>query len=212
MIELSGVSKKYNEKVILENFSLNINDGDFIVITGKSGSGKSTILNLIGLLEKPTNGLIKIDGIDCVKLARSKRLKMYRYKISYLFQNYALIDNISVEENMKIAVKYLKISKKEKVELIDSALKKVGLSGLNKQDVFTLSGGEQQRLAIARLIVKPSDIILADEPTGNLDYENSNIIFKLLKEINMNDKKTVIVVSHSKDYIHYFDREIDISK
>jgi len=212
MIELSGVSKKYNEKVILENFSLNINDGDFIVITGKSGSGKSTILNLIGLLEKPTNGLIKIDGIDCVKLARSKRLKMYRYKISYLFQNYALIDNISVEENMKIAVKYLKISKKEKVELIDSALKKVGLSGLNKQDVFTLSGGEQQRLAIARLIVKPSDIILADEPTGNLDYENSNIIFKLLKEINVNDKKTVIVVSHSKDYIHYFDREIDISK
>lgn len=212
MIEVSGVSKKYNEKVILENFTLNINDGDFIVITGKSGSGKSTILNLIGLLEKPTNGLIKIDGIDCVKLARSKRLKMYRYKISYLFQNYALIDNISVEENMKIAVKYLKISKKEKVELINSALKKVGLSGLNKQDVFTLSGGEQQRLAIARLIVKPSDIILADEPTGNLDYENSNIIFKLLKEINVNDKKTVIVVSHSKDYIHYFDREIDISK
>lgn len=209
MISLNQVGKKFGDKIVIHDFTEIIKKGEFVAIIGKSGSGKSTLLNMIGMLERPSSGSIEIDGVDVTKASGSKRLNYYRHKISYLFQNYALIDNASVEENMEIAVKYVKGNKNE---LIEVALKRVGLEGMNKQEVFSMSGGEQQRLAIARLLVKPSEIILADEPTGNLDDENSKVIFDLLKNINMEDKKTVIVVTHNHEYLDYFDRVLSIGE
>lgn len=211
MIKLKNVSKKYGDRFVLNDLNLEINKGEFVAIVGKSGSGKSTILNIIGKLEKPTSGTVEILDDYSEKKHGSNRLDMYRYILSYLFQNYALIDNATVDENMKIAAKYVKESVKVKQQIIADALNKVGLSGIGKQQVYSLSGGEQQRLSIARLLVKPSQIILADEPTGNLDHENAEEIFELLKMLNRNYGKTIIVVTHSKEFLSYFDRVIDLN-
>lgn len=177
IIELKNIEKKYGEKKVLDNISLEINEGDLVAITGESGKGKSTILNIVGLLEIPDGGQVSICGEANIKPNSSKASKMLRSNISHLFQNFALIDEETVDNNLLVALKYVKLSKKEKANKINEALKRVGLEGFEKRRIYELSGGEQQRVAIARVMLKPSKIVLADEPTGSLDETNRDKIF-----------------------------------
>ncbi|WP_078392827.1 putative bacteriocin export ABC transporter [Shouchella patagoniensis] len=197
--ELNNISKKFKDRTVLSDFSLQVEQGELLAITGESGSGKTTILNIIGLLEKQDGGTLSLFGYKNPTLQSKEGRLILRKKISYLFQNYALIDNETVDQNLDLAFLTLKCSKEKKKELKLEALDKVGLKVNLKQYVFSLSGGEQQRLAIARLLIKPCDLVLADEPTGSLDSNNRNEILSLLKELNQ-QRKTIIIVTHD-DYV-----------
>jgi len=195
MIKLENVTKTIGEKVILENLSLKINQGDLVAIVGKSGSGKSTLLNLLGLIDGDYSGHYEIFAQQNVPVNSVKSQAIIREHISYLFQNFALIDNETVEYNLMLALKYVKLSKKDKVKKIEEILERVGLSSTLHQKVSELSGGEQQRIAVARAILKPSQLLLADEPTGSLDPENRDLVLNFLLDMNK-EGKTVIIVTH----------------
>ena len=195
MIQLENVTKAIGKKVILENLSLKINQGDLVAIVGKSGSGKSTLLNLLGLIDGDYSGYYEIFGQKNVPVNSVKSQAIIREHISYLFQNFALIDNETVEYNLMLALKYVKLSKKDKVKKIEEILERVGLSSTLHQKVSELSGGEQQRIAVARAILKPSQLLLADEPTGSLDPENRDLVLNFLLDMNK-EGKTVIIVTH----------------
>lgn len=183
--------------MIFDNFSLEIQTGEFVAITGYSGCGKSTLLNIIGLLEDFDSGELIIDGDINVRPNSNFANKILREKIGYLFQNFALVDDETVQYNLKFALKYLNGSKKEKRYKMGKALAQVGLKGYSDRKVYELSGGEQQRVAIARIMLKPSKIILADEPTGSLDEKNRDIVMHLLKILN-SQGKTIVLVTHDK--------------
>lgn len=195
IIELNNICKSYGKKNILTDFSLKINEGELLAIMGSSGQGKSTILNIIGLLEDFQSGDLIIDGEKNVKCNSVKSNKILREKIAYLFQNFALIDEKSVLDNLKIPLKYITANNNNKVNKIKEALSVVDLEGFEKRKIYELSGGEQQRVAIARVMLKPCKIVLADEPTGSLDEKNKDIVLNLLKRLNSNGK-TVIIVTH----------------
>ena len=212
IIKANNISKKFLNKTILNNFSIDIDYKESVVIVGKSGSGKTTLLNILSLIEKVDSGTIYLEKTDINKLNQSKINKIIRYDIGYLFQNYALLDNKTVYENIEIACKYKKYkSIAEKEYDIENALKRVGLSGFENRMVYSLSGGEQQRVALARIIVKPCKIIFADEPTGNLDEENSKKIMDILFDLNK-EGKSLVVVTHDKELINRFDTIIDLDK
>lgn len=194
-ITLKNIGKKYGNKTILHNFSLDIEQGDYISITGESGKGKTTILNIIGMLDSPSSGEFSILGNRNPKFTSSTAIGLRRYDISYLFQNYGLIDTETVEENIKVALRFKRMSKIKQKQIISHALKEVGLSGYEGREVFTLSGGEQQRIALAKIIAKSPKIILADEPTGSLDEKNRDYVLKILENFHQAGK-TVIVVTH----------------
>ena len=195
MIKLENVTKTIGKKVILENLSLKINQGDLVAIVGKSGSGKSTLLNLLGLIDGDYSGHYEIFSQQNVPVNSVKSQAIIREHISYLFQNFALIDNETVEYNLMLALKYVKLSKKDKVKKIEEILERVGLPSILHQKVSELSGGEQQRIAVARAILKPSQLLLADEPTGSLDPENRDLVLNFLLDMNK-EGKTVIIVTH----------------
>lgn len=161
LIKLEQVSKKYGEKIILQDFSLKVYAGEYIALMGPSGSGKSTLLNIIGLLEECDEGQVDIAHYEDVRPDTPIANKLLREKINYLFQNFALVDEESVEYNLRLALKYVPGSKKEKRTRIQNALAMVGLSGFERRKIYELSGGEQQRVAIARIILKPGEIILS---------------------------------------------------
>ncbi|CCM09211.1 ABC transporter ATP-binding protein [Streptococcus pneumoniae SPNA45] len=199
MIELKNITKTIGGKVILDNLSLRIDQGDLVAIVGKSGSGKSTLLNLlgliVGLIDGDYSGRYEIFGQTNLAVNSTKSQTIIREHISYLFQNFALIDDETVEYNLMLALKYVKLSKKDKLKKVEEILERVGLSATLHQKVSELSGGEQQRIAVARAILKPSQLILADEPTGSLDPENRDLVLKFLLEMNR-EGKTVIIVTH----------------
>lgn len=195
MIELKKITKKFDEKILFENLSISIETGDLVAIIGKSGCGKTTLLNLIGLIDTKYEGEIECNGTLLHSLSSQKKQKFIRNNINYLFQNYALIDDSNVYENLKLAMYYDKISEKEKKEKIKKSLKMVNLDGYEEKKIYTLSGGEQQRIALARAMIKKGDIILADEPTGNLDEVNRDIVLNNLI-IQNKQGKTVIIVTH----------------
>ncbi|WP_243291891.1 ATP-binding cassette domain-containing protein [Bacillus sp. FJAT-47783] len=191
MIEIKNLTKKFDDKILFSNFNLTIDDGSFVIFSGPSGCGKTTLLNMIGAIEKIDAGDIIVDGID-IKNKRN-HLNYFRTKIGFLFQNFALIDGKTVKENLKL------IRKDCKTELsIEEALSIVGLENKLNKKVYTLSGGEQQRVALARLMLKKCDIILADEPTGSLDKNNANIVLRILKQLN-EQGKTIILVTHDEE-------------
>lgn len=204
IITLNNIDKKFGEKVIFEKFSIDIKKQDKILIMGKSGSGKSTLLNILGNLEDIDSGEKIHFGQKNIKISSKQARILLRDKISYLFQNYALIDNDTVFDNLKIALR-----NKDKEETIRKALIKVGLGGYEKRKVFTLSGGEQQRVALCRIMIKPSKVILADEPTGNLDQINSQVVMKNLIELTQ-ENKALVMVTHDKSLGKYFDRIIEV--
>lgn len=194
-IILKEINKRFGDKVLFEDFSLDIQQGEFLSIMGASGAGKTTLLNVIGMLDVPDSGTVIIQGQENPKFSSRASNLLRRYEISYLFQNYGLIDAESVVENIKIATRFKKFSKREEKEAIAAALDKLGLRGFESKKVYTLSGGEQQRVALAKILVKSPTIILADEPTGSLDADNRDYIMQMIKELN-DEGKTIVVVSH----------------
>jgi len=214
MIELKNVSKIYHTETIettaINDISLKINKGDFLSITGPSGSGKSTLLNLIGLLDSPTSGDIIVNK-ENIKGLKDKKLSKLRNKtIGFIFQSYHLIDDLNVIENVELPLIYRKISKKKRKEMAELALEKVGLTNRKKHFPRQLSGGQKQRVAIARAIVGNPAIILADEPTGNLDSKMGDKIMGLLIKLNKIYKTTIILVTHNLSLTTRIERNIII--
>ena len=209
MITIKNLNKSFGEKKVFTNFNCTIKKGFMTAIIGKSGSGKSTLLNMIGLLDLDYQGEILYDDVNIKKLKENKQVEFIRNNINYLFQNYALVDNETVEQNLLLALAYEKINKGEKITKIDEVLTKVGLDNFNNKKIYTLSGGEQQRIALARTILKKGDIILADEPTGNLDEGNKEIVLKILKEFK-DLGKTIIIVTHDLSIANECDEVIKL--
>lgn len=195
IIEIKNLSKKFGEKTVLDNLNLEIMQGEMVAIVGQSGKGKTTLLNLIGLISKKDTGKISIDGVVVDKINSKEAMILRREKIGYLFQNFGLIDEESVEWNLNLAFAYKKLSKEEKDREVVDVIEKLGIKDLLKRKVFELSGGEQQRVAIARLMLQNPSIILADEPTGSLDVGNVQIVMDLLKDMHKQGK-TIIIVTH----------------
>ena len=194
VIKMENVSKSFQKNIVLDNLNLEVEQGELVAIIGKSGCGKSTLLNILGLLDKASKGKVEIFDQQSIRPFSRKAEKLLHDKIGYLFQNYSLIENETIEYNLNIVFDY-RIKKEERKQKIAEALDQVGLKGMEKKKVYQCSGGEQQRIALARLLIKPCQLILADEPTGNLDYENKEKVFNLLKAFNQNGK-TVIIVTH----------------
>ena len=194
-IILTNISKSFGDKVLFREYSLEIEHGDFVAIMGASGSGKTTLLNIMGLLEKPDSGEITLCGQKKLSFSSPAANKLRRAKISYLFQNYGLIDTETVGGNMKIATHFKKLGKRDEKQLIANALAQVSLQGYEHRKVYTLSGGEQQRVALAKIIAKSPQIIFADEPTGSLDEKNRDYVLEILKELN-HQGKTIVLVTH----------------
>lgn len=197
-IRLENINKSYGKHKILENLNISIFPEDFITIIGASGSGKSTLLNILGTLEDYDSGEVESFGYkDPVKDYKNSMI-LRREKIAYLFQNFALIENMTVKENLDIALKYSKYKNdKEKIRQI---LDMLGVIDKIDNKIYELSGGQQQRVAMARVLLKPYQILLADEPTGSLDKSNKDILIKILIEENKKGK-TIVVVSHDMDFI-----------
>ncbi|AWP35562.1 MULTISPECIES: ATP-binding cassette domain-containing protein [Heyndrickxia] len=190
MIQIRNLTKKFNEKTLFSNFNLDIESGDFVIVSGPSGCGKTTLLNMIGAIEKFDGGTIIVDGIDIKN--KKNHLHYFRTKIGFLFQNFALVDHKTVKDNLKLIRKDCKTNLS-----MEEALALVGIKNKINQKVFTLSGGEQQRVALARLMLKKCDIILADEPTGSLDKKNAEAVLNILKQLNRQGK-TIILVTHDE--------------
>ena len=212
-IELREISKEYqNDEMItsaLINISLIIGKGEFVAIMGASGSGKTTLLNIIGCMDIPTGGTYLLDGED-LGGAKEKRLSSLRgKKISFVFQNFALIGDDTVFENVEIPLIKQPLSKSERKKKVVSTLRLLGISDLAKKKAMNISGGQKQRVAIARAIVCDAEIILADEPTGALDSKTGNEIMQIFSDLN-NMGKTIILITHDRNVASYAKRLITI--
>lgn len=199
MIIVKEVSKYYNSTPVLQNINLEIPQGSFCSISGESGAGKTTFLKIVAGIEKPTSGQIILDNIELRKISYPD---LWGKRFSFVFQNYFLLDDKTVKDNLKLAKR--KISEDEMLKV----LSRVGLqSELLNQSVYKLSGGEKQRVGIARAIIKPFDVLIADEPTGNLDYQNAQAVTKIFKDIQSYNK-TIIVVSHDDNFQKVADQKL----
>lgn len=201
IINAKNVSKRYKQgnKIInaADGITLQVEKGELLAVIGPSGSGKSTLLQLIGGLDRPTSGEIEIDGIDITKISESKLTNLRRDKIGFIFQNFNLIPTLTAAQNVEAVIAKRSASDKKKVM---AALHQVGLEQRANHLPSLLSGGEQQRVAIARSLINEPEIILADEPTGNLDSKSGEGIINILSDLNKKERKTVVLISHS-DYV-----------
>lgn len=207
MIEFVNVTKKYNHSVVaLENININIQKGEFVFLVGPSGSGKSTFLKLMIKEEEATSGKILIDNKDIGKL-KPKEIPYLRRKIGFVFQDFRLLYDRTVEENIVFALRVVEASEREIRAQLKATLEMVGLVGKEKYYPNQLSGGEQQRVALARALATKPPIIIADEPTGNLDPSTANDIFKTLLDINARGT-TILVVTHAKDIVNQLNKRV----
>jgi putative ABC transport system ATP-binding protein len=206
MINLQNIEMVYRtssiETLALNNINMDIAKGEFLSIMGPSGCGKSTLLNIMGLLDVPSKGLIKIDNQSVEGLSDKKLAKFRNKKLGFIFQSYHLINDLQVLDNVELPLLYRDISAKERKDFATEALAKVGLSNRIKHFPTQLSGGQRQRVAIARAIVGKPEIILADEPTGNLDSAMGNEIMDILINLNSNDGTTIVMVTHDETMAH----------
>lgn len=203
MIQIKNLCKNFDEHVLFKNFNLIINDGDFLCITGDSGTGKTTLLNMIGQLEPYQEGEILFEGKPIE--TKKDKLNLFRKKLGFIFQNFVLVESKTVEENLQL------IRKEDRTDVsIDSALKMVGIDDKKNSKVYTLSGGEQQRVAMARLYLKKCKYILADEPTGSLDRKNAEKIFEILKQLN-DIGKTIIIVTHDEYLKNKVEKRVNLN-
>ena len=211
MISLNNIIKTYDsmgDKVqALKGVTLSIEKGESVSIMGHSGSGKSTLLSILGALNPPTSGTIEIDGIDIYRLSQEKRADFRREYLGFVFQQFQLIPYLTAHENVMLPLTTTNRSKKEKREMAEEALMKVGLANKKNRLPNQLSGGEQERVAIARAIVNEPPLILADEPTGSLDTKTGDEIMELFQGLN-EDGLTVLMVTHNPDNTRYLGRTI----
>ena len=197
------------ETIALNGVNIEVEDGEFIAIMGPSGCGKSTLLNILGLLDSPTEGKYWLNNEEVGHLKERERTAYRKGRIGFVFQNFNLIDELTVEENVDLQLKYLGVGKAERKERVLEILRKVKLSHRAKHYPHQLSGGQQQRVAIARAVVGKPSIILADEPTGNLDSKNGMEVMQLLSELN-EEEATIVMVTYSKHDATYASRIINL--
>lgn len=212
MIKLTGINKIYRtneiETLALENVNLDVEKGEFVSIMGPSGCGKSTLLNIMGLLDAPSSGKIEINGTS-VENMKDKELAAFRNKtLGFVFQSFHLINSLNVIDNVELPLLYRKMPAKERTRLAKEVLERVGLSHRIRHMPTQLSGGQCQRVAIARAIVGNPEIILADEPTGNLDSKMGAEVMELLHKLNKEDGRTIVMVTHNEEQAKQTSRTI----
>ena len=215
LINMNNIVKRYyigepNELEILHGIDLKIYQGEFVAIVGESGSGKSTLMNIIGVLDKPTEGEYYLDGINVRNASEKDMNNIRNQKIGFVFQNFNLIGRTSALKNVELPMLYAGISSKKRTERAIELLKKVGMEERCNHQPNELSGGQKQRVAIARSLANDPSIILADEPTGALDSETSRIVMDIFHELNIKQKKTIILITHSKELAEECPRVITI--
>lgn len=184
VIAVENLSKTFGARTLWREVNLTVNRGEMLALVGPSGSGKSTLLNCLGLLDRPSGGAIRYEGSDITRFGRREILRFRRDTLGYLFQHYALIENATVDENLEVVAKPRRPLKGKAGTVIAEALDRVGLAGRGKEKIHHLSGGEQQRVALARLVIQQPALVLADEPTGALDDANTTLVVDLLREMS----------------------------
>lgn len=213
MITLKNLSKIYQtaymETTALNNINIHIDKGEFVAMMGPSGCGKSTLLNVIGMIDSPTSGEYFFDGEEIAQRSENDLVDLRKQNIGFIFQNFNLIDDLSVQENVDLPLLYLGIPKKERLEKVEKALALVGLESRAKHKPQELSGGQQQRVAVARSVVGEPKLILADEPTGNLDTKNGDDVMNMLNKLKENGT-TILMVTHSPEHGARADRVIEM--
>ncbi|UCD95617.1 MAG: ABC transporter ATP-binding protein [Candidatus Zixiibacteriota bacterium] len=202
MIKLENVEKVYRtsaiETLALSDINIDVRKGEFLAVMGPSGSGKSTLLNIMGLLDAPTEGCVEIEGRPVISMGDRQLARLRNEKVGFVFQSYHLINDLTVVDNVEIPLLYRRMASSQRRRMALAALEKVGLSARTKHFPGQLSGGQCQRVAIARAIVGEPEIILADEPTGNLDSVMGEEILKILVGLNENEETTVVMVTHNQ--------------
>jgi putative ABC transport system ATP-binding protein len=213
MIRLTALRKTYRtdtvETTALDDIDLHIAAGEFVAIMGPSGCGKSTLLNIIGLLDRPTGGSYALEGQEVARLAESALTDIRKRRIGFIFQNFNLIDELTVRENVELALLYHGISRAERGARVDKVLDKVGIAHRANHRPSQLSGGQQQRVAVARAVVAEPPLILADEPTGNLDTAHGEEVMRMLRALN-DEGATIVMVTHSPAHADYAGRIVDM--
>ena len=213
MIKIEELTKIFRTEAVettaLNGVSLEVKEGEFVAIMGPSGCGKSTLLSILGLLDNPTSGNYYLDGEEVGHLKERARTNYRKGRIGFVFQSFNLIDELTVEENVDLQLKYLDVPKAERKERVLEILRKVSLSQRAKHYPQQLSGGQQQRVALARAVVGRPKLILADEPTGNLDSKNSEEVMALLNQLNA-EGTTIVMVTHSQHDATYANRVINL--
>ena len=213
VISMKSLSKRFDDEAgvldALKNINIEIVSGDFVAIMGPSGSGKSTLMNIIGLLDKATSGVFELDGVDIASLGQKQLAKLRLDKIGFVFQSFNLLPRLSVAQNVELPMVYAKKSAAERSKKVAEVLRKVGLSDKANNKSNRMSGGQVQRVAIARALTNSPSLILADEPTGNLDTKNGIEIMNLLRDLNKQGV-TVIVVTHNPEVGDYANKILSV--
>ena len=213
MIEVNNLQKIFRTEEIetwaLNDVSFNVADGEFVAIMGPSGCGKSTLLNILGLLDNPTKGSYKLQGVEVADLDENPRTDLRKGVIGFVFQSFNLIDELNVRENIELPLLYMGVPAKERRRRAEEVMERMNISHREKHFPNQLSGGQQQRVAIARAVIAGPKLILADEPTGNLDSVNGHEVMNLLKELNQQGT-TVVMVTHSRHDASYANRIINL--
>ena len=213
MIKTENLQKVFRtdevETWALNNVSIEVRQGEFVAIMGPSGCGKSTLLNILGLLDNPTGGTYSLNGVEVSKYTESQRTNIRKGVIGFVFQSFNLIDELNVYENIELPLLYMGVPASERKKKVEEAMRRMDISHRAKHFPQQLSGGQQQRVAIARAVVAGPKLILADEPTGNLDSKNGKEVMTLLSELHK-DGTTIVMVTHSKHDAGYADRIINL--
>lgn len=213
-VKVSNVSKIYKSGDIivraLENVSFTLKEGDFVAIVGPSGSGKSTLMNILGTIDKPTHGEVFIDGIATSKMDGNALAEFRNKKLGFVFQAFNLINGLDAQTNVALPLMVTSVGERERQERADELLVRLGMGHRLKLKPTQLSGGEQQRVAVARALINNPTLLLADEPTGNLDTKTGDEVIKLLRKISSSGKVTIVMVTHNPDTTKYCDKIIYI--
>ena len=213
MLKIENLCKSFRtedvETIALNNVSFTVEDGEFVAIMGPSGCGKSTLLNILGLLDNPTSGRYFLGNHEVANLKEKERTDVRKGEIGFVFQSFNLIDELNVYENIELPLLYMGISASERKKRVETAMERMAITHRSKHFPQQLSGGQQQRVAIARAVVANPKLILADEPTGNLDSKNGKEVMGLLSELNK-EGTTIVMVTHSQHDAGYADRIINL--
>lgn len=212
-IEIKNIVMKFRSDLVettaLNDVSLSVEEGEFIAVMGPSGCGKSTLLNILGLLENPTSGQYLLDGEEVSQKSESARIDLRKGRIGFVFQSFNLIDDLTVTENIEMPLLYMGLPSSERKRRVEDALQRMGIAHRAQHFPNQLSGGQQQRVAIARAVVSNPSVILADEPTGNLDSKNGQEVMELLSQLNR-ESTTIVMVTHSQRDAGYATRIVNL--